>query len=161
MTKHTYPAGSGSVAAIAGHPIHPILVTIPIGGMFFTLCADVAFWATGNAMWFPVSTWLLLITVIGGLVAGLAGAIEFFGVDRARHLDIGLLHGGGNVVVLGIVAVNYWLRQDWSAEQVIPTGLVLTVAAIGLSGVTGWLGGELAFRHGVGVSPKVGDRGAA
>lgn len=159
MPRRIYPSGTGSVAAIAGHPLHPMLVTIPIGGMFFTLCADIALWMTGKPMWFDVSQWLLLITIIGGLIAGLAGAIELFGIDRARNLGIGLLHGVGNVVVLGVVAINYWLRQEWMPEQVIPTGITLTVIAIGLAGITGWLGGELAFRHGVGVSEKVGGRG--
>jgi uncharacterized membrane protein len=158
MPKHqpSYPNGSGSVAAIAGHPIHPLIVPIPIGGMFFTLCADIALWMTGEAMWFEVTRWLLLITLFSGLLAGVAGAIELFGLHRARTLPIGLIHGGGNVVVIGLVALNCWLRQGWAPEQVVPAGIALTAAAIGLAGITGWLGGELAFRHGIGVSETVG-----
>jgi uncharacterized membrane protein len=160
MPEHppSYPNGSGSVAAIAGHPIHPLVIPIPIGGMFFTLCADIALWMTGEAMWFEVSKWLLLITFVSGLLAGVAGAIELFGLPRARTLAIGLIHGGGNIVVLGLVALNYWLRQGWAPEQVGPGGIALTVAAVGLAGITGWLGGELAFRHGIGVSEAVGSR---
>lgn len=56
---------------------------------------------------------------------------------------------------MSLVVLNYWLREGWMSEKVVPTGIALTVDAVALAGVTGWLGSELAFRHGVGVLIRV------
>jgi uncharacterized membrane protein len=62
---------------------------------------------------------------------------------------IGLLHGAGNVVVVALFAASWFLRTPDAAPPTL--ALVLSFAAGGLAPVTGWLGGELVDRLGVGV----------
>ena len=59
------------------------------------------------------------------------------------------MHGLGNVVVLIMFAASWWLRYENSDMHTLQ--YILSFAAAGLAGVTGWLGGELIDRLGVGI----------
>jgi uncharacterized membrane protein len=65
-----------------------------------------------------------------------------------------LIHGAGGNAAWATVAlylVNFWLR---SAKAENPGGLVwLSVLAIALLVVSGWLGGKLVYEGGVAVTP--------
>ena len=53
--------GLRSTAAVAGHPLHPMLVPFPIVCFVGTLVTDIAYWATANVMWADFSAWLLTV----------------------------------------------------------------------------------------------------
>jgi uncharacterized membrane protein len=42
-----------SSANLMGHPLHPILITLPIGLFVATFLFDLIFWQTGTEMWAP------------------------------------------------------------------------------------------------------------
>ena len=155
MEPH-YPAGSGTVAAIGRHPLHPLLVPLPIGFLVGALVADIAFAASADAFWTRAAFWLLIGGVITGLLAGLAGIIELLGVPRARAMTSAWIHGLGNVVALVLALVNVILRWNDPVAPAGATGLVLSLVVVAILVVTGWIGGELSYRHGVGVSENVG-----
>lgn len=155
MEPH-YPAGSGTVAAIGRHPLHPLLVPLPIGFLVGALVADIAFAASADAFWMRAAFWLLIGGVITGLLAGLAGIIELLGVPRARAMTSAWIHGLGNVVALVLALVNVILRWNDPVAPAGATGLVLSLVVVAILVVTGWIGGELSYRHGVGVSENVG-----
>lgn len=150
-----YPAGSGTKAAVRRHPIHPMLVSLPIAFLIGALLSDIAFALLENTFWAEASFWLLAAGLAGGVLAGLSGLIELLGVKRARRLPMAWLHGIINLIVLGLVCVNFFLRMD-DMLDVLPLGLGLSVVTGALLGVSGWLGGEMTFRHGIGVSEQVG-----
>ena len=89
--------------------------------------------------------------VISGLVAAVFGFIDFLSIPSGtRAKRIGRLHGIGNVVVVVLFGASWFLRRDNpGAPETL--AIALSVAAAALSGVTGWLGGELVDRLGVGV----------
>lgn len=150
-----YPSGTGSIVAIAGHPLHPMVVPIPIGALILALAADIGFWITQNPFWTSAATWLLLATLVSGAVAAVLGVIELMGLGRARTLGIGLAHGAGNILLLALTLWNYRLHLG-TPEQAYPYGLIISAVAVVLVMLTGWLGGEMSFRHGVGVSRRIG-----
>lgn len=156
MEPH-YPAGSGTVAAIGRHPLHPLLVPLPIGFLVGALIADIAFAMTADPFWARGSFWLLIGGLVTGLIAGLAGIIELLGVRRARAMTSAWVHGLGNVLALVITFVSIILRWNDPAGPAASTGLFLSAVVVAMLLVTGWLGGELSYRHGVGVSENVGD----
>jgi hypothetical protein len=65
MAAH-YPSGTGSIVAIAGHPLHPMAVSLPIGALILALGADIGFWITQNPFWVYAATWLLLAALVKG-----------------------------------------------------------------------------------------------
>lgn len=150
-----YPAGSGTKAAVRRHPIHPMLVSLPIAFLMGALLSDIAFAVFENTFWAEASFWLLAAGLAGGALAGVSGLVELLGVSRARRLPMAWLHGSINLVVLGLASVNFYLRMD-DMLDVLPLGLGLSVVTGALLGVSGWLGGEMTFRHGIGVSEQVG-----
>jgi uncharacterized membrane protein len=103
-----------------------------------------------------VSFWMIAAGIIGGLIAAPFGLIDYLAIPQGtRAKSVGLLHGVGNVFVLILFAVSLWLRYSAPAivltHQPTTVALVLSFAAFVLAGATGWLGGELVDRLGVGV----------
>jgi len=143
-----------SVAAINGHPIHPMLVPLPIGALSLALASDIAYLATRDQFWARSSAALLGAGIVPGALAGSMGATDFAGREQIRSKRESWLHAGGNVAALGLSTVNLLGRRRDPAEAVAPTGLVLSVVTASILLVTGWLGGELSYRHRVGVTPE-------
>ncbi len=141
-----------SKARLFGHPIHQMLIVFPLGLLGTSFLFDVIHLATGSGRWADVAFWMIASGVIGGLVAAVFGIIDFVAIQsgtRARR--IGTLHGVGNVVVVALFAVSWLLRRDAPADPgTLP--IVLSAAGVSLALITGWLGGELVNRLGVGVS---------
>ena len=143
-------------ASIAGHPIHPMLVTLPIGLWVFSFVCDLIF-VFGNGS--PAFATVALYTMAGGIVGALAAAI--FGFVDLMSLPpeprrIALTHMSINLVVVVLYVINFWLR---SGSPEAPGGYVwLSLIAIGLLVVSGWLGGKMVYLHGVGVGVSgIGD----
>ena len=145
------PTEHRSTAAIAGHPLHPAVVPIPIGLLSAAAVSDVAYLITGEGFFARMSRWLIGGGIVGGLMAASLGLIDFSTIRAARG-PMGIAHAGGNAAILGMSAVSLVLRQQ-SASRVPPAALGLSAAAAAMLTVTGWLGGELAFRKGIGVVP--------
>jgi uncharacterized membrane protein len=138
-------------ARLFGHPIHQMLIVFPLGLLGTSLFFDIAYLSTGNPVWGTIAYWLIVAGMLSGLVAAPFGLIDWLAIPAAtRAKRIGLLHGGGNVVVLLLFAASWWLRRDDPAN---PEGLAVGLSAVAvlLALVTGWLGGELVDRLGVGV----------
>lgn len=136
---------------IAGHMLHPMLIVFPLGLLTTAVVFDVLGLTTHNTMWYGVAFWMIAAGVVGGLLAAVPGTIDYLGLPRnTRARRVGLVHGVGNVVVVVLFLASWlWRRHD---PLFPPAGaLVLSFVGIGLALVTGWLGGELVERLGVGV----------
>ena len=134
-----------------GHPIHPMLIVFPLGLLGTSLVFDILHLATGGEHWALVSYYMIAAGILSGLLAAPFGLIDWLGLPGGtRAKRIGLLHGGGNVVVLLLFTLSWFLRRDLPTA---PGGLEvgLSVIAVLLALVSGWLGGELVNRLGVGV----------
>jgi uncharacterized membrane protein len=156
--------GVPSTAAVAGHPIHPMLVVFPIAFLVSVLAADLAFWGTNDPFWARASTWLLGAGVVMGVLAAVAGLVEFLTISRVRLLAASWIHFLGNAAAILLALANLLYRIDAGlGAGVIPFGLILSAAVVAILLVTGWLGGELVFRHRIGVitdkkAPEISER---
>jgi uncharacterized membrane protein len=144
-------SGVTSKLSIAGHPIHPVIVTMPIGLLISALISDVVYWGTTDVFWARASFWLIVGGIISGVAAGITGMFDFVKVKRVRDRSAGWIHMIGNIGVLLLSIINMWTRLGDPASPIVPWGLVLSLVIASLLGVTGWFGGELTFRHKVGV----------
>ena len=143
-----------STAAVRGHPVHPMIVPFPIAFLTGALATDIAWLATRNAFWADCSFWLLAAGVLTAVVAAVFGLTDFLGDRRVRNLDVARLHFLGNAIVIVLATINVVRRWDDPVGAIQPGGLVLSIAVVLLLVITGWLGGELAYRHRVGVVPR-------
>jgi uncharacterized membrane protein len=142
-----------SKAAIKGHPIHPMLIPFPIAFITAALVTDIVYLSTSERVWALASAWLLWAGVVMGAVAGAAGAIDFFATRIIREHRAAQLHGGGNVLIVLLTLGNAVLRLDNPGGAVAPWGVTLTAVAAALLAVTGWIGGDLSYKHMFGVNP--------
>ena len=138
-------------AKVVGHAVHQMLIVFPLGLFSTAVIFDVIHLISGGATWSLVSYWMIAAGIIGGLCAALFGAIDWSKIPSGtRAYRIGVLHGLGNVVVVALFAVSWWLRRpDPGNPSAVAIGFMIVGAALSL--VTGWLGGELVDRLGVGV----------
>ena len=145
-------ANPRSTASIAGHPIHPMLIPFPIAFFVTTFVCDVAFWSTANAALATASTWLLGAGLVMAALAAVAGLVDVLGDGRIRAINDVWWHAGGNVVVVVIQAVSWYLRYSQGSSVIVPTGLVLSLIVVGILMFTGWKGWNMIYRHRIGIA---------
>lgn len=137
-------------AQIGGHPIHPMLVTIPIGLWVFSLVCD--FIARGSATpqnWATASLYAMVGGVIGALLAALPGLIDLLSLRDKAIRKTALIHMSLNLTIVVLYAINAWTRVQQSVSP--GTSLGLSVLAIAMLLVSGWLGGKMVYEAGVAV----------
>ena len=138
-----------------GHPAHTILVAFPLGllsaAAIFDTLAIVAKDEEKKRKLSETSQNLLGAGILGGLVAAPFGTRDWLAIPAdTRAKAIGKTHGLGNVLALTLFGASWLLRKN-HPENPGRKALALSFAATSLVGFTGWLGGELVDRLGVGV----------
>jgi uncharacterized membrane protein len=141
-----------------GHPFHPILVTVPIGVWVASFVFDLASRLSDEPTVFAKGAfWLIGLGLLGAAAAALLGFLDLFAIPTGtRAFRTGLLHMSLNLIVVALYIGAFLLRRG-RLEQPggVQTGLiVLSAVALGLLTVSGWLGGQLAYRYGVRVADE-------
>jgi uncharacterized membrane protein len=139
-----------SRASIAGHPIHPMLVPIPIGLFVFSFIADLAAFRNLSDAWPTVAFYCIGGGIVGALLAAIFGTIDLLSLADRNAKKIGIAHMGINLCVVALFAISFALR--WYGMPVLGTPFVFSLIGIALLLVAGWLGGHLVYRLGVAVS---------
>ena len=139
-------------AHIAKHPIHPMLIPVPIVCFIGALATDVAYAVTAEMMWADFSSWLLAAGFIGGVLAAIAGLIDFLRNRLIRQEAPVWPHLIGNLVVLVLAFLNNLIHTRDAYTSVMPTGLILSILTVLVLPVTAWLGREMVYRYGAGVA---------
>jgi uncharacterized membrane protein len=141
-----------SKAKLFGHPIHPMLIVFPLGLLATSVVFDLLYLASSNASWAGHAYVLIAAGVVSGLVAAVFGFLDYRAIPSGtRAKTIGAIHGLGNVVVVGLFVGSWLVRRDLPLHVPNTVALSLSLVAFALASVTGWLGGELVDRLGVGV----------
>nr|WP_249781897.1 MULTISPECIES: DUF2231 domain-containing protein [unclassified Bradyrhizobium] len=129
-----------------------MLVPIPITCFVGALLTDIAYVASAEIMWANFSAWLLLAGIVFGVLAAIAGLIDFLGNRLVRAQAPAWPHLIGNAVVLILSIVNLMIHMRDGWTSVWPSGLALSALTVLILPITGWLGWALVYRHGVGVA---------
>lgn len=146
-----------SRAAIRGHPLHPMILPFPLVFLTSALLTDLAYLVAGDAFWARAGSYLLSAGLVTGVLAAIPGLIDYFSIKQARAHSVGWIHALGNTTALVLAAVNLGLRWEEAAQAISPWGLTLSVLTAALLGITGWAGGEMSYRHKVGVDDTVAE----
>ena len=140
-------------ASIAKHPIHPMLVPIPIGCWILSLGCDLAFvLGAGATHWATVSFWAMLAGLLGAVAAAAPGVIDMLSLAGTPK-KIALTHMALNILVVLLYAMNFGMRVNGGAIAGLP--LAFSLVAIALLAVSGWLGGHMVYVHRVAVDEPV------
>src|SRR3954470_12617735 len=140
-----------SKAKLLGHPIHPMLIVFPLGLLATAVIFDIIALARGDGAWSGMAFYLIAAGIIGGLASAVFGLIDWLAIPSGTPAKaIGLWHGAGNGLGVPLFGGTWFLRQGTPNVPGTPA-LALSFAGVLLALVTGWLGGELVDRLGVGV----------
>jgi uncharacterized membrane protein len=143
---------SSSISGISEHPMHTVLVAFPAVCFIGAFITDFVYWRSMSFVWENFSVWLLTAgLVMAGLVV-IAALIDFL-TNRNRRESRPrwpYVLGNGLVIVLSLFNVFVHSRDGYTA--VVPTGIVLSGIVVLIMMITGWMGGEAAYRRRVGVS---------
>ena len=137
--------------SILGHPIHPMLIHLPVAALLGLVASDVAYIFTEDDFWARASLWLAGVGAFGGWLAGAAGLVDIATVAGIRRLITSWCHAIVAVMLLSIATFNWLIRVNDAGEWLQPWGLFLSILAAVLIAVASVLGGQLVYEHGVGV----------
>lgn len=142
-----------SRASVLKHPIHPMLVPFPIGLWIFSLVSDIIYgFGWGGPLWNDIAFYTMAGGIVGGLAAAVPGLIDYWSMSDPQPAKIAKIHMILNVAIVGLFLVNLWLRTTLAPEATLP--VILSAVGVAGLGVSGWLGGELVYVHGIGVEPS-------
>jgi uncharacterized membrane protein len=142
-----------SRAKLLGHPVHQMLVPFPFGLLGMAVIFDVLSLIFQTPTWSTVSYWMIAAGLVSGVIAAPFGVMDWLSIpSRTRAKRIGAIHGVGNLFVL-VLFFTSWTRRGTGIAYNDAYALVLSFVGLGIALVTGWLGGELVDRLGIGVDP--------
>jgi len=142
-----------STAKIADHPIHPILIPFPIVCFVGTLVTDIVYSRNLDPGWATASHWLLGIGLVMAALAAAAGLTDYLGDQKLRGLGDALKHMLANVTAVVLELVNLVLRLN-NNDFIASTGVWISGVVLLILLYSGWKGGDLVYRHGVGVHDR-------
>jgi len=143
-----------SKAAIGNHPIHPMLVPVPIGAFSLVFVGDVVHVATGDPFWYRFSTVAINLGLTFALFAAAVGAVDYLSLKLNRRANsIATAHALTNVAVVVLYAMSDFMRLGGAElrSSRLSTAMALSTAGFLLLGIAAWLGGKLAYEERLGV----------
>ncbi|WP_189132682.1 Rieske 2Fe-2S domain-containing protein [Wenjunlia tyrosinilytica] len=124
-----------------GHPVHPVLVQVPIGAWMSTAVLDLM---PGERR---ASRTLVAVGLAAAAPAAWAGWIDWAELHK-RQQRVGLVHATTNVVAIVLYAGSLSARLK-SREAL---GRTLGFAGLAAVGISGTLGGHMAYRQAAGAN---------
>lgn len=143
-----------SKMAIAGHPIHPMLIHFPVAALIGLIGTDLAFALTDDFFWARAGFWLATVGVLGGWLSGIIGLLDLVMVREIRRLVTAWCHGIMAIMLLSLATLNWMLRLGDPSALIMPWGLYLTLFSGLMIGLTSFLGGQLVYDHAIGVADE-------
>src|SRR5215213_8215763 len=136
-------------ASIAKHPIHPMLVPIPIGLWLFSLVCDLIYrFGGGAAEWQTVAFYTMVGGIIGALAAAIPGLIDMISLPTGPKRTA-IIHMTLNLTVVALYVVNVFVRSTNPENLGLAFGL--SIIGVALLTVSGWLGGKMVYEQRVAV----------
>jgi uncharacterized membrane protein len=149
---------SALLAGPYGHPLHPLLVSVPIGAWLGSLVFDVAAQVVSAPGFLSQgSEWLIAVGVVGALAAAATGFLDLILIQPGTPaFRTAISHMCLNVAVTAAYLANFWWRLGvYGHGGPVPLGMLgLSAVSVVVLGLSGFLGGKLAFRYGVRVADE-------
>lgn len=135
---------------VVGHPAHPAIVALPIGAWSLTAWHDARGAVTGNTRHDQVADAALRFGIAGAVVAVVTGLVQYPDTRDAARRET-TVHSALNTIALGMYLTSAAMRSRGKRAP----GRMIALGAMALVGSSGVLGGDISYRHGVGVRPQV------
>lgn len=133
-----------------GHPLHAVLVETTIGAWTSGAMLDVAAAVTGSEDFETAADAVTTIGTASAVATALTGLNDYSRIknDAARS---GMVHGMLNSAALMSYAFSLVARKKGNRSM----GLALSLTGLGIATLSAWIGGDMVYRHKVGVNHAV------
>ena len=142
-----------SKASIGGHPIHTMLIPFPIGLWATSFAVDVLFYFLRHPTLLVVAKFMLAAGCLAAVAAAIFGIIDWLGIKNGEVKKVANWHARLNVIALVVFTISFLLRLGSYSHLVgrrLTIPFLLSLVGVILISISGWLGGELVFRYGIG-----------
>ena len=142
-----------SKANIAGHPIHPMLIPFPLALWSTSFVVDVLFYFLRHPTLLVIAKFMLAAGCLGAIAAAIAGFIDWLAINNGEVKRVANWHARLNVAALVMFAISLFLRMGNYSGLVgrrLTIPFLFSLVGVILIVISGWLGGELVFRYGMG-----------
>lgn len=139
---------------LLGEPVHPPLVHVPLAVMLTVPLWDALGVFRGDPLWWGIAFWTLALGLSVSVLAALAGFLDYVLIPQGHAaLPIATRHLVAMLAGVSVFVVRLVLQR--SAEAPENGWMLLAISVVGALVVAGggWLGGQLVYRHGIGVDP--------
>jgi len=131
-----------------------MLIVFPLGLLGTSVVFDIIYLATHDGKWTNIAEYMIGAGLLCGLISAVFGLVDWLAIpSRTRAKQVGAWHGIGNVLVVVLFAISFFMRYPAPSET-SSGAIVFSILGVLLALVTGWLGGEMVYRHGVGVESE-------
>jgi uncharacterized membrane protein len=148
-----------SKARIGKHPIHPMLVPFPLALWTTSFATDILFYFQRNSTYLFVAKYLIAAGILGAIAAAIPGIIDWWAIKDREAKKVANWHARLNVLALIVFAISFYLRLGQNGELVnrhLTIPFLVSLVGVILISISGYLGGDLAYRYGIGTSLKPG-----
>ncbi|HZI88260.1 MAG TPA: DUF2231 domain-containing protein [Pyrinomonadaceae bacterium] len=142
-----------SKATIAGHPIHPMLIPFPLALWATSFVVDVLFYFLRHPTLLVIAKFMIAAGCLGAIAAAIPGIIDWLAIKNGDVKRVANWHARLNIAALVVFAISFFLRLGNYSELVgrkLTIPFLLSLVGVILITISGWLGGELVFRFGIG-----------
>jgi uncharacterized membrane protein len=144
-----------SRAAIAGHPLHPIFVCIPIGLWCFAPVCDLVYHVFGgDNSWKLAALYCIAGGIVGAVPAIITGWIDYGLVREPKAARVAKFHLILNLLSLPVFGASVWLRIGEVPPNYSLLPVFISLVGVIAIGISGWLGGELVVTHHISVHER-------
>jgi uncharacterized membrane protein len=142
-----------SKATIAGHPVHPMLIPFPLALWATSFVVDVLFYFLRHPTLLVIAKFMIAAGCIGAIAAAIPGIIDWLSIKNGDVKKVANWHARLNIAALVVFAISLFLRMGSYSELVgrrLTVPFLLSLVGVILISISGWFGGELVFRYGIG-----------
>ena len=142
-----------SKASIAGHPIHPMLIPFPLALWVTSFVVDILFYFLRHPTLLLIAKFMIAAGCLGAVAAAIPGIIDWLSIKNGEVKKAANWHARLNITALVVFAISLLLRLGSYSGIVgrkLTIPFLLSLVGVILITISGWLGGELVFRYGVG-----------
>ena len=142
-----------SKASVAGHPVHPMLIPFPLALWATSFVVDILFYFLRHPTLLVVAKFLIAAGCLGAIAAAIPGIIDWLAIKNGDVKRVANWHARLNIAALVVFAISLFLRLGRYSDLVgrkLTIPFLLSLVGVILITISGWLGGELVFRYGLG-----------
>jgi uncharacterized membrane protein len=134
-----------------------MLIPFPLALWVTSFVVDILFYFLRHPTLLVVAKFMIAAGCIGALAAAVPGIIDWLSIKNGDVKKVANWHARLNITALVVFAISLFLRMGSYSHLVgrkLTIPFLLSLFGVILIAISGWLGGELVFRYGMGTTPR-------